>query len=132
MKALIIGSFFLVIVAVIIVVILFTTWGLGQIEKYIDNHSKESWAPSRYHFVGKVFFFSFRERHALRIFEKIMEKYPDYSDLPDVYYKRASCYQEMNMKYDAINAFNEFADKFPDHPDATEARRRAGLIRYAH
>ena len=132
MKTIIIILFFLIILAIIVAIVGLTNWGLGTMEKYVDDNSKETWAPDYHWYIAGAYFYTFRENKALDSYKDFILKYPDDARLPDAYYRVASCYQEMNMKSEAANAFTEFADKYPDNPNADEARKRAGLIRYAH
>ena len=101
-------------------------------ENYIDTNSKASWAPDYLLFIGNVYYVTFREEKALDIYEKFIRLYPNNEGTADVYFKRAICLQELSQKDKAVEAYNDFAEKFPGHPDAAEARRRAGLIRYTH
>ena len=54
-------------------------------------------------------------KSALKFFDRLIENYPDFEDLPMCYYLKANAY-DMNSQYEEAKAAYEFfVSKYPDH-----------------
>ncbi|HLD35303.1 MAG TPA: hypothetical protein VJC37_01145 [Planctomycetota bacterium] len=125
-KAIIIVAILLVIF--IIPFIVLSSWGLGTIEKYAIENKSADWVWR----VANIYSWSFRDERAIESYTNFMDKYASDPRYPDAKYRRAVCLTKLvGSKDKAIAEFNEFADWYPEHPNAVEARKRASLIKYA-
>ncbi len=125
-KAFIILAILLVIL--IIPVILLSTWGLSTIEKYAIENGSANWVWR----VANIYTWSFREDWAVETYTNFMEHYASDPRYPEAKYRRALCLVKVQSYDRAIAEFKEFADWYPEHPNAEEARKKATLIKYTH
>jgi len=124
-KAVIIVAILLVIF--IIPFIVLSSWGLGTIEKQAISNGSPDWIWR----VANIYSWSFREDKAIESYTKFMENYASDPRYPDAKYRRAVCLASVKSQERAIAEFKEFADWYPEHPNAAEAKKRAVLIKYA-
>ena len=124
-KAIIIVAILLVIF--IIPFIVLSNWGLGTIEKQAISNGSPDWVWR----VANIYSWSFREDKAIESYTEFMEHYASDPRYPDAKYRRAVCLSKVKLNEMAVSEFKEFADWYPEHPNADEARKRASLIKYA-
>ncbi|MFH1230908.1 MAG: hypothetical protein V1709_05365 [Planctomycetota bacterium] len=112
--------------------ILLTNWSLETAENYIGKNSQESWTADWQWRIANIYFWTFREDKAIKSYDNFMKHYPKDKRYPDAKFKKACCMAKVRPKEYAISEFNEFADWYPEHPNASEARKRATLLKYAY
>jgi len=125
-KAIIITAILLVIL--IIPLILLSTWGLSTIEKYAVENGSPNWVWR----AANIYSWSFRDERAVDSYTNFMEHYASDPRYPDAKYKRAICLVKIKSYERAVSEFKEFANWYPEHPNAEEARRRSSLVQYSH
>ncbi|MEW6027656.1 MAG: tetratricopeptide repeat protein [Planctomycetota bacterium] len=123
-KAIIIVAILLVIFIVPFIVL--SNWGLDTIGKYgIDNNSPD-WAWR----AANIYSWSLREEKAIDAYTNFMERFPSDQRYRDAKYRRAICLAKVGPKDRAVAEFEQFAQWYPDDPNAEEAKRRASLTKY--
>lgn len=60
---------------------------------------------------------------ALDCLDRIIDIYPDFSELPICYYMRGNAYENMHKVQEAVDAYNLFLELYPDHPMAESTRQ---------
>ncbi|MDI6732888.1 MAG: tetratricopeptide repeat protein [Planctomycetota bacterium] len=122
----------LVIVLIIALpILLLTNWGLGTAERYVLDNVHKTWAPDYLWYIADVYSWTFRESKAIDTYTKFMDTFPADTRYPSAKFKRADCLAKVGEKEKAIKEFREFAEWYPEHPDAEVAKRRATLLKYA-
>lgn len=82
---------------------------------FVDKFEKDSLAPVFLLKAGEVQSNVLHTEHAVEIFDRLIENYPDFEDLPMCYYLKANAY-DMNSQYEEAKAAYEFfVQKYPNH-----------------
>lgn len=82
---------------------------------FADKFEKDSLAPVFLLKAGEVQSNVLHTEHAVEIFDRLIEDYPDFEDLPMCYYLKANAY-DMNSQYEEAKAAYEFfVSKYPNH-----------------
>ncbi|MBI5779218.1 MAG: hypothetical protein HZA49_07155 [Planctomycetes bacterium] len=123
-KAIIIVAILLVIFVIPFIVL--SNWGMGTIEKSAIENGSPDWVWR----VANIYSWSFREDKAIEAYTDFMDHYGSDPRYPEAKYRRAGCLAKVGNKERAIFELNEFAQWYPEHPNAEEAKKRASLIKY--
>ncbi|MCQ2260963.1 MAG: tetratricopeptide repeat protein [Bacteroidales bacterium] len=82
---------------------------------FADKFEQDSLSPAFLLKAGEVQSNVLHTEHAVEIFDRLIENYPDFEDLPMCYYLKANAY-DMNSQYEEAKAAYEFfVSKYPDH-----------------
>jgi TolA-binding protein len=71
----------------------------------------------------------FNYSSALNIYKKVIQKFPEYSELSKCYYYIGFCYEKTDREKNAIESYEEYVDKFPSGEFAAIAKKRAQTMR---
>ena len=59
---------------------------------------------------------------AIGLFDRVIEDYPDFEDLPICYFLKGKAYEDNSQYDEAKQAYQTFVDKYPDHYMAEQTR----------
>ena len=65
---------------------------------------------------------------AVALFDRIIENYPDFDQLPICYFLKGNAYESNSQFEEAKAAYQVFVDKFPDHFMAEQTRKMIPLV----
>lgn len=82
---------------------------------FADKFEEDSLAPIYLLKAGEVQSNVLHTERAVEIFDRLIDNYPDYEDIPMCYFLKANAY-EMNSQYEEAKAAYEFfVNKYPNH-----------------
>lgn len=91
--------------------------------KYIADYPDDSLAPEYLLRAGSIYMKLGHGDEAINDFDRLIETYPGFEKLPEVYYYRAYTFE--GVLYDIFTAkiaYEDFIDRYPDHYMANDAR----------
>lgn len=59
---------------------------------------------------------------AIELFDRVIEDYPDFEDVPICYFLKGKAYEDNSQYDEAKQAYQTFVDKYPDHYMAEQTR----------
>lgn len=110
--------------------VLLSNWGLGIVENYIGENSKELWTADWQWRIAYIYSHTFREEKAIKAYDNFMKRYPSDNRCPDAKFNKAYCLQKIGPRDVAIAEFNEFIEWYPDHPNVADAKKRITALKY--
>lgn len=95
---------------------------------FADKFSKDSLAPEYLSRAAEIMANVGRCDKSIEYLDRIIDTYPDYSDLAGCYFLKGYAY-EMSEQYDlAVEAYTYFVETYPDHVLASDTKKILPLI----
>lgn len=89
---------------------------------FADKYQNDTLAPEFLMKAGEVQSNVLHTERAIEIFDRVINDYPDFEDVPMCYFLKGNAY-DLNCQYDKAKvAFQEYVDKFPNHFMAEQTR----------
>ncbi|MFH1226613.1 MAG: tetratricopeptide repeat protein [Planctomycetota bacterium] len=125
----------LFIIAVLLFVLvlplaLMNNFSMSIMEDYAGKNKDQVWAPDWLMRLGRVYRWTFREERGIVIYKNFMERYPTHSRYPEAKWLLAYCLEQNLQNKEAARQYEEYADWYPDRPDAETARKKADTLKY--
>lgn len=96
--------------------------------EFADKYPTDSLAPIYLFKAADVQSNMLHTERAIKLFDRIIADYPDFSEMPTCYYLKGASYEMNSMIPEAKAAYQEYLDKYPDHIFANDLRRTLPLI----
>jgi outer membrane protein assembly factor BamD (BamD/ComL family) len=123
--------FVLVLFLIILSPLLFlSNPSLQFVQSFIDKYRDKSWAPSWQLFLARTYTATFRAEEGIKTYELFLTRYPKHEDFIQIKFDYCMAISNIKeRKQEAINAFNEFIESYPDHSlTPSAAKKRDQLI----
>ncbi len=92
-------------------------------EKYANQHPKDSLAAEYLFRASDISMNLRRPGHTIRLFDRILNEYPDFKKVPSVLFLKAFVYEDQLKDYDNAKKYYElFLEKYPDSEFADDAK----------
>ena len=66
----------------------------------------------------------FQHKSALNAYKKIIKKFPDFKEIGKCHYYVAYCYEKTDRPNEAMEAYNDFINRYPKNEFAEIAKKR--------
>ncbi|MFA5794444.1 MAG: hypothetical protein WC980_05180 [Candidatus Brocadiia bacterium] len=125
----------LIIVAVVLFIlalplIIISNYSMGLMENYAEKNMGNLSAPDWLMKIGSVYRWTFRANHGVVVYNNFMSRYPTHARYPEAKWWLAYCLEQSMQTKEAGRHYEEYADWYPDRPDAAIARQKANNLKY--
>ena len=102
---------------------------ISAYQNFASKFPKDSLSPEYlYKAAGLANGFN-RGEQAIGLYETIIHTYPDYKRTPECYFMEAFAYENVQGNIGkAMEYYNKFLDKYPDHPMANDAKASLRML----
>ena len=96
--------------------------------EFADKYPSDSLAPQYLMKAADMQSNVMNTERAVALFDRIIENYPDFDQLPICYFLKGNAYESNRQFEEAKAAYQVFVDKFPDHFMAEQTRKMIPLV----
>ena len=107
-------------------IVLFSDWGLGKVQGYVDEHQNEPWACEWQDRIATSYAWTLRPDQAVAAYEHAYDLYKGQGRMDEAVrarYQQAVELEDLtNGKYRAAPIYEEIAATYPEHPCGIQAK----------
>jgi len=90
--------------------------------QFADKFPQDSLSPLFLHKAGDIYSQIGNCDNALQLYDRIIEKYPEYQNIEDVFFNRGWTLESAQRYPEAREAFKDYLERCPNHPLANDIR----------
>jgi TolA-binding protein len=104
---------------------------VSEFDKSIRADGQGPWAPKAYLSLGGAYLKQRKYENAQKQFLKILDQYPRYCEMNQVFLKMGRTYEALNQPKEAHAAYKTLLEKYPKAMEVAEAQERIGELEKA-
>jgi TolA-binding protein len=105
---------------------------VSEFDKGIQADREGPWAPKSYLALGGAFLKQRKYANAQKQFLKILDQYPRYGEMNQVFLKMGRTYEALGQTKEAHAAYKTLVEKFPRAIEVPEAQERIAVLEKDH
>lgn len=90
--------------------------------QFANQFPQDSLSPLFLHKAGDIYSRTANCDEALKLYDRIIEQYPDYVNIEDVFFNRGWTLESAQRYPEAREAFKDYLERCPNHPLANDIR----------
>jgi len=112
-------------------IIFLSTPSLLIVQSFLDKNKDKEWAQSWQLSLARLYITTFREEDGIRTYKIFLSRYPNHKNIIQIKFDFCMVLAKAEgRKQEAISAFNEFIELYPEHELTPQAEKKRDQLIY--